>query len=367
MNSQSVTQTGGRKNLSKLNIAAISAAAAAAGIAGGTLIEALRRRPVTAEVEESLGLGEAAVQPDAMVADAAAAAATTAQGAAAHAAATPAAATTVTEEVVAPVGGVDAPISSVAAGVSPAEPVAPATPAVPDAPAEPAQAVTVDDVDVNVDGVVNELVNTAQIDPADASEPIFNAEAVGVINCLDGKEHIVAAGTLPDGTVCTMIDLDDDGVFDVVGDANLTPIAPLSAAYTVSDVNFAINEGNHYIPLDVADMPVGLNDDPSRDVADYTDGSNLNPSYGDTHQYANNGSLDDALAARQEDVTIDVDATSDVAAVDVDATETITADSDPLADASEDMSVADPAVDEGLAFDDTVDPTGDFTSDIIDA
>ena len=124
-------------------------------------------------------------------------------------------------------------------------------------------------------------------------------------------------------------------MFDIIADANLEPIAPLDAAYTASDVNLAINEGNHYIPIDALDLPVNLNDDPSRDVADYTDANGLNPSYGDVHGLTGTDDLQNAMASHTEEVSVEADA------VEVDATEAevaLATAADHLTDVEEDMA-----------------------------
>jgi hypothetical protein len=102
---------------------------------------------------------------------------------------------------------------------------------------------------VNPDDIADAIIAEDQVDPKDIDMAnVINFDKIDTVYYIDGESHTAATFHDNDGNQLTMVDVDDDGVFDIICDESARTYAniPDHEKITVDDAQLGIaNEGTY--------------------------------------------------------------------------------------------------------------------------
>jgi hypothetical protein len=102
---------------------------------------------------------------------------------------------------------------------------------------------------VNPDDIADAIIAEDQVDPKDIDMAnVINFDKIDTVYYIDGESHTAATFHDNDGNQLTMVDVDDDGVFDIICDESAKTYAniPDHEKITVDDAQLGIaNEGTY--------------------------------------------------------------------------------------------------------------------------
>lgn len=109
---------------------------------------------------------------------------------------------------------------------------------------------------VNPGEVADAIIAETQVDPDDVEMPdVVSFDELGTVYTVEGDSYTAATFHDPVGNEMAMIDVDDDGIFDLIIDPTGEPIAD-AGGLTVSDAEVMITgEENNYLAANDNDNP----------------------------------------------------------------------------------------------------------------
>ncbi|MDE5878208.1 MAG: hypothetical protein K2H47_12030 [Muribaculaceae bacterium] len=107
---------------------------------------------------------------------------------------------------------------------------------------------TAADIQPNANELAEAVIAEEQVDPTDIDvDNVINFQEVGTMYTADGASHAAASFQDASGHNLVMVDVDDDGVFDVFADNSGNILAPVTGRVTVDDAEMHVADDGGYL------------------------------------------------------------------------------------------------------------------------
>lgn len=118
----------------------------------------------------------------------------------------------------------------------------------------------------DVDLIADNIIMGSEIDPEDINAPdMFDVQEVGTVYTVDGGSLMAAAVHSETGGDMYMVDIDNDGCFDVVTDLNGDFLAEVQGHINVSDAELMASASSGYLAPNDYDIPTSLGESALQD------------------------------------------------------------------------------------------------------
>lgn len=116
--------------------------------------------------------------------------------------------------------------------------------------------------------VVDNIIAGEEIDPTDIDSPnVVQVDEIGIVSDETGQEYLAAAIHDPEGNQAMMVDVDGDGVFDVITDPEGQQIiAQVPGDIDVSDAEHNMNADGGYLAANAYDESLPETPDMQNDI-----------------------------------------------------------------------------------------------------